>query len=215
MNARLTPLLIIALFGAAFLLMQRNDSRYLADEGRLLVIEAPSRDAVILSWSHAVGAPMARRFEEAYAGYKGKVSTFIIDLDSPGGTTAEGRRVVALLDRMGRTHTVETRIGPEAICLSMCVPIFLKGEKRIAAASARFMFHEPGSFDSFTGERSKEPEFERRFVADRFFDRYFENSPMDPAWRGQLERDWVGRDVWKSGEDLWREESGVLTDVID
>ena len=169
--------------------MQRNDEKYLADEGRLAVREVPAQDAVILSWPHAVAAPMARRFEEAYDKNKDDVSTFVIEFDSPGGTTAEGRRVVALMERIAGTHALVTRVG----------------------AGARFMFHEPASYDSFTGERSKEPGFERRFVADRFFDRYFENSPMDPAWRAQLERDWVGQDVWKSGEDLWHEQSGVLT----
>ena len=67
--------------------MRRNDSKYLADEGRLAIRDAAPGDAVILSWSYPVGAPMARRFEEVYAEYKDTVSTFIIELDSPGGTT--------------------------------------------------------------------------------------------------------------------------------
>ncbi len=211
MNARLTPFLILALFAVAFVLMQSNQRKFLADEGRLGTREEPARDAVVLSWSSAVDAPMARRFEEAFAEHRDSASLFIIELNSPGGAIAEGKRIVQLLDRMKRTHEVETRVGAGDFCLSMCVPIFLKGDVRIAAPNARFMFHEPSSYDSFTGERTNEPQFERRFVADRFFDRYFENSPMTPAWRAQLESDWVGRDVWKSGEDLWRENSGVLT----
>ncbi len=211
MNARLTPLLIIALFAAAFFLMRTSENKYLADEGRLGVRDDPANDTVILSWSSPVSAPMARRFEEAYRQYGDDVSTFVIELNSPGGAVAEGKRVVQLLDRMARTHQLETRVGAGDDCFSMCVPIFLTGETRTAAANARFMFHEPASFDSFTGERAGGPAFERRFVADRFFDRYFENSPMTPAWRAQLERDWVGRDVWKSGADLWLENSGVLT----
>ena len=211
MNARLTPLLILALFAAAVFLLRANEQKYLADEGRLVVREDPARDAVILSWSSPVGAPMARRIEEAYRKYGNDTSIFVIDLNSPGGTVAEGKRVVQLLDRVARTHRVETRVGAGGDCLSMCVPIFLTGETRVAAANARFMFHEPASYDSFTGERANEPSFERRFAADRFFDRYFENSPMTPAWRAQLERDWVGREVWKTGEELWEENSGVLT----
>ncbi len=215
MNARLTPLLIFALFAAAFFLLRSNERKFTADEGRLAIREDPSRDAVVLSWSSEIAAPMSRRFEEAYTEYGDSASMFIIELNSPGGAIAEGKRVVQLLDRMTRTHDVETRVGRGGYCLSMCVPIFLKGETRIAAADARFMFHEPASYDSFTGERANEPAFERRFVADRFFDRYFENSPMTPAWRAQLEREWVGRDVWKSGEDLWRESSGVLTALAE
>lgn len=211
MNARYTPLLILALFAIAFVVMRANERKFTADEGRLMIREDGARDAVILSWSSAVAAPMTRRFREAYDRHGAGASTIIIELNSPGGAVAEGKRLVQLLDRMARTHALETRVGPGDYCLSMCVPIFLKGETRIAAADARFMFHEPASYNSVSGERTKEPGFERRFFSDRFFDRYFENSPMAPAWRAQLERDWVGRDVWKSGEDLWREESGVLT----
>ena len=211
MNARMTPLVIIALLAAAVFILRANEEKYLADEGRLGVRQDHSRDAVILSWSSSVGAPMARRFEEAYRQYGDTASTFVIELNSPGGAVAEGKRVVELLRRIARTHHVETRVGAGDDCLSMCVPIFLTGETRVAAADARFMFHEPTSYDSFSGERTNEPAFERRFAADRFFDRYFETSPMAPTWRAQLERDWVGRDVWKSGADLWREESGVLT----
>lgn len=211
MNARYTPLLILALFAIAFLVMKANERQFTADEGRLAIRKDASRDAVILSWSSAVAAPMTRRFQEAYDQYGNDTSMFIIELNSPGGAVAEGKRLVQLLDRMAKTHDIETRVGAGKFCLSMCVPIFLKGEARIAAADAYFMFHEPASYNSFSGERTKEPGFERRFFSDRFFDRYFERSPMTPAWRAKLERDWVGRDVWKTGEDLWLEESGVLT----
>ena len=210
---RYTIFALIAMVAAAVFLMQANERRVTADEGRLRAMLDPARDAVVLSWSSAVAAPMGRRFEEAYEEYRDEVSLFVIDLHSPGGTLAEGKRVIELLERMKRTHALETRVGSGRACLSMCVPIFLLGETRVAAANARFMFHEPASYDAFTGERGREPEFERRFVADRFFDRYFENSPMDPAWRAQLERDWVGRDVWKTGEELADEGSGVVTEV--
>lgn len=214
MNARFTPLLILALFAIAFVVMQANERKFTADEGRLSIREDPARDAVVFSWSSAVAAPMTRRFQEAYDRHGDSASTIIIELNSPGGAVAEGKRLVQLLDQMAKTHDIETRVGAGDFCLSMCVPIFLKGEARIAAADSYFMFHEPASYNSFSGERAKEPGFERRFFSDRFFDRYFENSPMAPAWRAQLERDWVGQDVWKSGEDLWREESGVLTALV-
>ena len=63
MNVRLAPLLILALFAAAFALMRANDHKYLADEGRLGVFEAPARDAVILFWSFPVGAPPGESME--------------------------------------------------------------------------------------------------------------------------------------------------------
>ncbi|MEO1251238.1 MAG: hypothetical protein AAFW81_02685 [Pseudomonadota bacterium] len=213
MNSRLIPLIVILLFAATALLIQRNERRFTADEGRLEVFEDFANDTVVLRWSDPVMAPMGRRFEEAYDDYRDDVAVFVIELDSPGGALAEGKRVIQLLDRMKRSHTLVTRVRPGDSCLSMCVPMFLKGDRRVAAPNSRFMFHEPASYDSYTGRRAREPEFERRFVADRFFDRYFENSPMDADWRRQLEREWVGKDVWKSGRDLVNERSGVLTEL--
>lgn len=206
-----TLFVLIALFAAAAFLLQSNEKKYTADEGRLVIMEDAARDALILSWSHEVGAPMTRRFEEAYKDYGRDVSKFVIELNSPGGAVAEGKRMVQLLERMARSHEVETRVDENAFCLSMCVPIYLKGETRSAAPSSRWMFHEPASYDAYTGERGGGPEIERRFVADRFFDRYFENSEMDPEWRSWLEREWVGKDVWKTGEELVEEGSGVIT----
>ena len=148
MNARYTPLLILALFAIAFIVMQANERNFTADEGRLVIREDASRDAVVLSWSSAVAAPMTRRFQEAYDRYGDSTSTFVIELNSPGGAVAEGKRLVQLLERMATTHEVVTRVGAGDYCLSMCVPIFLKGETRIAAADAYFMFHEPASYNS-------------------------------------------------------------------
>ena len=136
MNARLTPLLILALFAAAFFLMRASENKYLADEGRLGVREDPANDTVILSWSSPVSAPMARRFEEAYRQYGDDVSTFVIELNSPGGAVAEGKRVVQLLGRMARTHQLEMRVGAGDDCLSMCVPIFSLSMPRILLTSS-------------------------------------------------------------------------------
>jgi hypothetical protein len=213
MNSRIVPLIVLALFATAVFLLQRSEREHTENIGRLAVREDPSRDAVVLSWSSEVAAPMGRRFEEAYDAYRDEVSLFVLELNSPGGLVSEGRRVIALLERMERTHDIETRVRAGRICLSMCVPIYLKGDRRVASPDARFMFHEPASYDSYTGERGGGPAFERRFIADRFFDRYFENSPMDPEWRRWLEREWVGKDVWKTGRQLADERSGVVTDL--
>ncbi|MEM8770896.1 MAG: hypothetical protein AAGD92_04505 [Pseudomonadota bacterium] len=205
--------LLIALFAACVFLIQQTTDSFHADEGRLIARADTSRDAVVLRWSSEVEAPMGRRFEEAYDEWRDRVSLFIIELDSPGGALAEGKRVIEAVDRMKRTHNVETRVRSWEKCLSMCVPIFLKGDRRVAAANSRWMFHEPTSYDAVTGERVDEPEFERRYVADRFFDRYFANSPMTPEWRAWLQQEWVGKDVWKSGRDLYKEGSGVVTEL--
>lgn len=168
-------------------------------------------DSVVLRWTHGVEAPMAYRLETAFAEWKNRTWRIIIELDSPGGALIEGRSVIDAISRMKATHVVETRVAAGKTCASMCVPIFLAGQGRIAGAGARFMFHEPSSVDFFTEEEAKKPGFEQRRDAERFFERYFERSAMDTAWREYLREAWKGRDVWKTAEELVAEGSNVVT----
>ncbi len=156
---------------------------------------------------------MAYRLGAAFADWKDRTRRIVIELNSPGGALIEGRSVIDAISRMKATHVVETRVAAGEICASMCVPIFLAGQKRIAGPGARFMFHEPSSVDYFTEEEAEKPAFEQRRDAERFFDRYFERSEMDPAWREYLRDAWTGRDVWKTAEELVAEGSNVVTQV--
>ena len=72
---------------------------------------------------------------EAFEKARNEVRSVIMDLSSPGGSLYEGREVIRVIDRMKRTHKVATHVGRKQICLSMCVPIFLQGQERVAAAT--------------------------------------------------------------------------------
>ncbi|MCB2113930.1 MAG: ATP-dependent Clp protease proteolytic subunit [Parvularculaceae bacterium] len=167
-------------------------------------------DAVVMRWAHDVAAPMAERFQTAFDDWKGRTDHIIIELDSPGGALAEGRLVVDAIEAMRATHLVATRVGSGDECASMCVPIYLAGEERIAARDALFMFHEPSSYDLVTQKRVDKPGFEQRMTSKRFFDRYFAASEMDPQWRENLRVAWKGRDLWFTAEELVEQGSGVV-----
>lgn len=167
--------------------------------------------AIVLSWRGEVEAPMARRFEEAFAEWRGRTDRFVIELHSPGGSLAEGAAVIDAIGAARLAHRIDTRILDRESCLSMCVPIFLQGEERRAGPRSRFMFHEPTARDYFTGEVIEQPGFEQRIEAERFFQRYFENSSMDPGYAARLKERWRGRDVWTTGRDLLDEGSNVVT----
>jgi len=210
-SPKVSALLFLILGVAIAFFIWRNDQRIYANEGRLGV--KVSERTLELSWRGVVEVPMARRFEEAFNEWASQTDTIVIDLKSPGGALSEGAQVINLIEQMKRTHTIETHVGRFAECLSMCVPIYLRGDRRRAARSSRWMFHEPRSVNAITGEEEKAPDFERRFEGKKFFNRYFVNSPMDPVWRDTLEKEWVGKDVWKSGRDLMDEGSGIIIDV--
>jgi len=200
--------LIVLSAVAVFLYWQKYQDVY-KDEGRLQVSEVDG--AVMLSWRSGVELPMTRRIEEAYSQWYDKTDKFIVNLDSPGGALREGRQVVELLDRMAQTHILETTVGDQASCLSMCVPIYLRGEIRSASRNSRWMFHEPSSYNYVTDEREETSDEDRRAAGERFFAKYFMNSEMDPQWREGLRNEWIGRDVWRTGQQLVNENSNIIT----
>jgi ATP-dependent protease ClpP protease subunit len=203
--------LVVALFAVLAIFARRSGER-IYETGPAMEVRSET-GAVVFVWNKPIEAPMAYRFREAFAETKDQTDRIVIELHSPGGALIEGRRVIEEIERMKRTHVVATRVAPGALCASMCVPIFLAGKERIAGPGARFMFHEPSTVDYFTDEESKKPAFEQRRDAERFFARYFERSPMAPAWRESLREAWKGRDVWKTAEDLLAEESNVVTRI--
>lgn len=178
-----------------------------------LGVKQETSDSVTFTWRSGVEAPMAMRFAEAFEEWRGEVNYIVIDLNSPGGSLTEGREVINVINRMRRTHLVETRVGPRRSCLSMCVPIYLQGDVRTAAPSSRWMFHEPTAMDAITGEEVKIPEFERRYTSSKFVRDYFVNSDMDPVWLEGLLREWQGKDVWRTGRELMEEGSEIIQEL--
>lgn len=203
-------LLIILVAIAGYLAWQEYDAIY-GNKDRLSIRE--EGDAIVLSWSDDIDVPMAKRFEEAFNQYANKTGKFIIDLNSGGGSLREGRLVIEAIDRMKRSHEIETRVGFYASCLSMCVPIYLQGDKRIASAHSSWMFHQPIAVDPITGDHLEIPAAERAALGAAFFNAYFENSDMNEFWRKNLEREWVGKDVWRSGQQLVDENANIVQEL--
>lgn len=199
--------LIVLTSIAVFLYWQKYQDIY-KDTGRLQVFQ--QGDAVVLSWASAVELPMERRFREAYLEWADKTDKFIINLNSGGGALREGRLVIDVINRMKKTHRVETTVGEGAYCLSMCVPIYLQGEQRSASSKSSWMFHEPSAYDYIADEKVEENEADRNAASERFFEKYFVNSEMDPQWRNNLKKEWVGKDVWRTGKQLYDERSNVI-----
>jgi ATP-dependent protease ClpP protease subunit len=211
MPNRLRYAVTLALFAALGVFAWKSGQKVFEEGPGLQISQAG--DAVILRWSHAVEAPMAARVVDAFDAWKGRTGRFVIDLNSPGGSITEGRLVIVEIEAMKKTHRVDTFVGADAVCLSMCVPIYLAGESRTAAADARFMFHEPSTYDLVTDEKINKPGFEQRMTSDRFFERYFVQSGMNANWREKLRASWKGRDLWFTAEELAEQGSGVVERV--
>ncbi len=204
-----SQLLLWAAIAVAGFMGWQSYQRVYEDKGRLGTrVEG---DALIMSWRTQIDLPMARRMIEAFEETKDRVRAVVIDLSSQGGSIYEGREAIRAINRMKLTHRVDTHVGREGICLSMCVPIFLQGQDRVAAASSKWMFHEPYHAEQFTGRKVNKPKFEQEYSARKFFNHYFTNSAMNAEWRRGLEEAWKGNEVWKTGQDLADEKSNIIT----
>lgn len=203
-------LVLFGLVVVAVLMGWRLYEQKHADTGQLAIRQ--NGDMVILAWTGEVELPMHTLLVRAFEEWRNKSGHFLLQLNSPGGSVREGGDVVELLQRIKRTHRLDTYVASREICMSMCVPIFLQGASRIAAPDARFMFHEPKRFYD-DGSEAKGFSFEREALTRRFFTRYFVNSPMNTDWRVQLEKNWIGKDVFKSGKQLLEERSNIVTNL--
>ncbi len=212
LNVWLSRVVLVSAFALAGYLAWDYQQRLFEDKGRLVVSQSSVvPGAIEFSWRSAVEVPMAKRFYEAFEKWRDKTGQIVINLHSPGGSLREGREVIAVIKYMKKTHRVFTYVAPRRSCLSMCVPIFLQGNDRIAAANSRWMFHEPSNVDFFTEEKIKVPEAERQAMINRYVERYFVNSPISPAWLKGLLKKWPGKDVWFTGQQLVDERAGVIS----
>ncbi len=212
---RTIKILLVLAIAIAGGLYWRHQSAVFEDKGRLVVRQLDGGDrAVVLSWHHDIDVPMVQRFREAFDEWGGRTGRFVIDLSSRGGALYEGRKLVDLIDEMSRSHQIDTRVGPNGICLSMCVPIFMTGKRRTAAATSKWMFHQPRFVNFVTDEEEDVPERERRALAERFFARYFNHPDISEQWRNDLKREWQGGDVWRTGAQLVQENSGIVTELF-
>ena len=206
---------LVGAVGVAALMYWQNQQRTFEDKGRLAVSQLDDADrSVVLSWHSNIEVPMERRLQEAFNTWDSKTSRFVIELSSRGGALYEGRKVVEFIDKIKRTHRVVTVVGDKQICLSMCVPIYLQGHKRLAAASSKWMFHKPQFYELFTDEKADVKQSRRNAVARRFFERYFANSEIEPEWREKLRQEWKSKDVWRSGRQLVDEGSGIIHELF-
>lgn len=189
---------------------------YFAGVGKLDVRVVPRDDALYLSWRGKIDAPMASRIAEAFEQHRSEAHKVVLQLSSPGGSLDHGAIVVALLKKIGQTHMLLTVVDRGGMCASMCVPIYLQGQRRLAAADAEFMFHEVNFRDFFSKQADESvPQASIGAETDRFFDKYFEAAGVSQSWikdvRAQMNG---GREVWKTGRELFDEKSGIVQQII-
>ncbi len=165
---------------------------------------------IVMRWRGAIEAPLAARIEETFRAHQASGARFLLVLASPGGKVDHGGDVVRLIKAMQRTNSVDTLVEGRSVCASMCVPVYLAGNHRTASGTARFMFHEVSFRDAVTDKRNEVPEKAIERSTDQLFDRYFRPAGVDELWIKSIRQEIRGKDVWRTGERLVAERSGIV-----
>ncbi len=177
-----------------------------------LRVESPVNQAgsVILHWTGTIAAPMHDRLQAAFEAFASTRFRVVLVMNSGGGVVSEGEKVIGLLQRIRRTHQLDTVVMRGGMCGSMCLPVYLQGQKRFGARTSSWLFHE-------ITKRGSQP-FAKKKVDGRYsqlIDLYWVPAGVSRTWIDRMLPLADGHDYWQTGQELITERSGIITDPIE
>ena len=181
------------------------------DRGELRASTASRPGTLYLRWTGRISAPLYKNIALQFEKAKSQVRTVYLQISSCGGDAKEMERTVGLLRSIKKTHTLETIVDRGGLCASACVPVFLQGERRRGALTSSWVFHEAWRW----ADRHRADVRVDRTVTERLFQDYFEPAGVSEKWLNHLRIMVQQSDYWQTGEDLWADKSGIITDPLD
>jgi hypothetical protein len=206
------PAVVMAVAFAISLVGQSLSASALELQGGELRISAPNaqNSALQMSWHGPIAAPMANRIRDAFEERKGQSSRLVLIISSGGGSVAEGERVIEMLRQIKSTHELETVVAQGDVCASMCVFIYVQGQKRFGALTSSWLFHEVSHMDPVTRQTTKLD----RAAWERLVDTYLRPAGVSDAWIADLKPRTVQSDYWQTGSDLIKANSGIIHEPL-
>jgi hypothetical protein len=201
---------VLWISGAAIAALPAAAGAHPACEGkRAANVKAVRGAALVMSWKGQIREPMAECIQSAFDRLGRSARYVILTLDSEGGRLRETDRVFAVLEKIKRTHPLQTLVDRGGRCWSACVAVFLAGQQRIAALTSTWMFHEVWAADAHGSPRLD------RARSDRVFDRYYLAAGVSRKWLERLYLLIPHSDYWQTGQNLWDDKSGIITHTLD
>ena len=187
---------------------------------KLAVREEPGR--VVLAWNGPIEKPMRGEIAAAIGRFKADTRPLVISFNSPGGSIAHGREVMAVIRDASRKHRIDTLVENGGVCASMCVPIYLIGTQRSAHPKAHFMFHEASLMEPVDPEisptdRKASLPFRKAIEAlatDDLFANDIATQRVNMKWLTNMRTRIAGREVWLTGQQLVDESSGIVEALV-
>jgi len=166
---------------------------------------------------------MREQFVAAMARFRADPRRIVLMLNSPGGSVAHGREVMAAIRDAAQAREIDTLVPDGAVCASMCGPIYLLGSRRLAGPFAHFMFHEVIlNLPAGEGASRYAPPLSQavqkvivKGATDDLFDSDYRASRVNAQWLARLRSKIVGAEVWKSAQQLVDEGSGVVDSLAE
>src|SRR5262249_16774506 len=131
----------------------------------------------------------------------------VLFLDSAGGQVEEGDRVIHILNGIKPTHRLITAVLDGNLCASMCIPIFLQGENRLAGRTSQWIFHEAARQGANGREQMQE--------TLRLFDKYYVPAGVSADWIKSIVPIIKRAQLWQSGSDLIKTNTGIVTHPLE
>jgi ATP-dependent protease ClpP protease subunit len=183
---------------------------------KLLVREEPGR--IVLAWNGPIAKPMRDDMAAAFDRFKGDPRRLIVSFNSPGGSVAEGRAVMAAILEVRHARRIDTQVEKGGVCASMCVPIYLAGAERQADPAAHFMFHQASLDLSALKDAGKidDPALKAfggllaNAATDVLFADDMGQQRVNTKWLAEMRIRIADHEVWLSGQQLVDEGSGVV-----
>jgi Clp protease len=157
-----------------------------------------------IDWLGPIVAGMADDLRAALDKYGTISQRVVLFLDSRGGQVEEGDRVIEVLNEIKLQHQLITVVPHGKLCASMCIPIFLQGEDRLAARASLWIFHEAAQRQANGGQRTDMAE------TWRLFRKYYAPAGVSMHWLKSIAPMIKEADLWQTGGDLISAKSGII-----
>jgi hypothetical protein len=162
--------------------------------------EARSDDTFVVSVRGKLAEGADRALAEAFLQVPGN-GRIVLDLDSPGGYADPVFRMIEVIRTAKIAHRIDTYVASGARCESMCVELFMAGDRRRAGRASVWGFHA-------VNDNGKRNDLYTGIYVDDLVRR-----GADPSW---LERKGLFRDahmITFTGQELFDDASGIVTDL--
>ena len=163
-------------------------------------------EVLVMTWTGAVRPGMTEKIRAAFDKHKNSFRVIEFVIDSGGGSVREGERVIGILQDIKKTHRLYTGVLAGKRCGSMCVFIYMQGQKRFAAPASIWLFHEVSRSDKHTHEIYELD----RAQWERLIDKYWVPEGVNPAWIAEMKKHTFQADYYQTGQDLLDHDSGIV-----